>query len=68
MAYQSGLSGDRKLYTDHIRKAADFLVARGPSFGNERWEEQGGYSPVDDRRRDRRPRRGRPDRADPERR
>ena len=33
------------LYTDHIRKAADFLVARGPSFGNERWEEQGGYSP-----------------------
>ena len=45
MAYQSGLSGDRTLYTDHIRKAADFLVAHGPSFGNERWEEQGGYSP-----------------------
>ena len=45
MAYQSGLQGDRDLYTDHIRKAADFLVARGPSFGNERWEEQGGYSP-----------------------
>ncbi len=45
MAYQSGLSRDRTLYTDHIRKAADFLVAHGPSFGNERWEEQGGYSP-----------------------
>jgi glucoamylase len=45
MAYQSGLAHDRDLYTDHIRKAADFLVAHGPSFGNERWEEQGGYSP-----------------------
>src|SRR3954452_3307511 len=45
MAYQSGLQNDRDLYTNHIRKAADFLVARGPSFGNERWEEQGGYSP-----------------------
>src|SRR3954452_22959688 len=45
MAYQSGLSRDRDLYTNHIRKAADFLVAHGPSFGNERWEEQGGYSP-----------------------
>src|SRR3954452_11297392 len=45
MAYQSGLQNDRDLYINHIRKAADFLVARGPSFGNERWEEQGGYSP-----------------------
>jgi glucoamylase len=45
MAWQSGLGGDTALYTDHIRKAADFLVARGPSFGSERWEEQGGYSP-----------------------
>ncbi len=45
MAYQSGLAGDRTLYLNHIRGAADFLVAHGPSFGNERWEEQGGYSP-----------------------
>ena len=45
MAWQSGLANDRALYTDHIRKAADFLVAHGPAFGNERWEEQGGYSP-----------------------
>lgn len=45
MAWQSGLAGDAALYRDHIRKAADFLVARGPSFGNERWEEQSGYSP-----------------------
>ena len=29
----------------HIRPAADFLVAHGPSFGVERWEEQSGYSP-----------------------
>ncbi len=45
MAYLTGLSGDADLYTDHIMPAADYLVAHGPSFGNERWEEQGGYSP-----------------------
>ncbi|WP_211357057.1 glucodextranase DOMON-like domain-containing protein [Nocardioides rubriscoriae] len=45
MAYQAGLGGDRALWTDHIKKAADFVVSRGPSFGSERWEEQGGYSP-----------------------
>jgi glucoamylase len=45
MAWQSGLARDRALYTDHVKKAADFVVARGPSFGSERWEEQGGYSP-----------------------
>ncbi|MBN6040548.1 glucodextranase DOMON-like domain-containing protein [Amycolatopsis sp. 195334CR] len=42
MALQSG--ADSGLY-DHIRRAADFLVARGPSFGSERWEEQSGHSP-----------------------
>ena len=45
MAYQAGLQGDADLWTDHIRKAADFVVAHGPSFGSERWEEQSGYSP-----------------------
>ncbi|WP_328452590.1 glucodextranase DOMON-like domain-containing protein [Amycolatopsis sp. NBC_00438] len=45
MALQAGLDRDRTLYTDHIRGAADFVVAHGPSFGSERWEEQGGYSP-----------------------
>jgi glucan 1,4-alpha-glucosidase len=45
MAYQAGLSGDHALWTDHVKKAADFVVAHGPSFGAERWEEQGGYSP-----------------------
>jgi glucoamylase len=44
MAYQSGLGGDTGLW-DHVRGAADFLVAHGPSFGVERWEEQSGYSP-----------------------
>ena len=45
MAYLSGLGGDAALWQDHIRPAADFLVANGPSDGVERWEEQTGYSP-----------------------
>jgi len=45
MAYLTGLSSDRPLYRDHVRPAADYLVSHGPSFGNERWEEQGGFSP-----------------------
>ena len=45
MAYLSGLGGDDTLWTEHIKPAADFLVAHGPSFGVERWEEQSGYSP-----------------------
>jgi glucoamylase len=45
MAWESGLGGDTSLYTGHIRPAADFLVANGPSDGVERWEEQSGYSP-----------------------
>ena len=44
MAYQAGLAGDAALWPK-IRAAADFVVAHGPSFGSERWEEQGGYSP-----------------------
>jgi glucan 1,4-alpha-glucosidase len=44
MAYQSGLSSDAQLWP-HIQGAADFLISHGPSFGPERWEEQGGYSP-----------------------
>ena len=44
MAWQSGLASDRALWP-RIKKAADFVVAHGPSFGSERWEEQGGYSP-----------------------
>jgi len=45
MAQESGLGGDTALWHDHIRPAADFLVANGPSDGVERWEEQTGYSP-----------------------
>ncbi|HEY2671970.1 MAG TPA: glucodextranase DOMON-like domain-containing protein [Rugosimonospora sp.] len=44
MAWQAGLAGDATLWPG-IRRAADFVVAHGPSFGSERWEEQGGYSP-----------------------
>jgi glucoamylase len=45
MAWQAGLGHDRSLYTDHVVPAADFLVAHGPVYGDERWEDQGGYSP-----------------------
>jgi glucoamylase len=45
MALQAGLGGDTALWVNHIRPAADFLVANGPSDGVERWEEQAGYSP-----------------------
>ena len=44
-AWQAGLAGDRSLYVDHIRRAADFLAANGPADGVERWEEQTGFSP-----------------------
>ncbi|MFI5101532.1 MAG: glycoside hydrolase family 15 protein, partial [Actinomycetes bacterium] len=44
MARTVGLTG-AGLYSAHIKKAADYLVAHGPSSGPERWEEQGGYSP-----------------------
>ncbi len=44
MADQLGMT-DAALYQDHVRRAADFLIAHGPAFGPERWEEQSGYSP-----------------------
>lgn len=44
MAYQLGMT-DPALYQAHIKRAADFVVSHGPSFGPERWEEQSGYSP-----------------------
>ncbi len=44
-AYQAGMGGDNTLWTQHVQRAADYLVAHGPSFGIERWEEQSGYSP-----------------------
>ncbi|OLB74002.1 MAG: glucan 1,4-alpha-glucosidase [Actinobacteria bacterium 13_2_20CM_2_71_6] len=44
MAWQAGLGGDAGLWP-RIRRAADFVVSHGPTFGSERWEEQSGYSP-----------------------
>ena len=44
MARQAGLT-DRAFYRDHLSRAARYVVARGPAFGAERWEEQAGYSP-----------------------
>ena len=44
MAYQLGLTTP-SLYENHIKPAANFVAAHGPSFGPERWEEQSGYSP-----------------------
>ena len=44
MAYQLGMTSS-DLYQNHIKPAANFVIGHGPSFGAERWEEQGGYSP-----------------------
>jgi glucoamylase len=44
MVLQSGLAGDDVLWP-HVQAAANYLIAHGPSFGPERWEEQSGYSP-----------------------
>ena len=44
MAWESGLGGDPQLWP-RVRSAADFLVAHGPVYGDERWEDQAGYSP-----------------------
>jgi len=44
MARTVGLT-DPAFYSAHLKRAADYVVAHGPAFGNERWEEQAGYSP-----------------------
>jgi glucan 1,4-alpha-glucosidase len=44
LAWQLGRD-DADTYAKHVRKAANFIVARGPSTPQERWEEEGGYSP-----------------------
>ncbi len=36
---------DAATYTNHIKPAADYLVKHGPMTGQERWEENSGYSP-----------------------
>jgi glucan 1,4-alpha-glucosidase len=44
LAWQLGRT-DADTWNDHVKKAADFLVSHGPSTPQERWEEEGGYSP-----------------------
>ncbi|HZD02582.1 MAG TPA: glucodextranase DOMON-like domain-containing protein [Actinomycetes bacterium] len=44
MALQAGIT-DKGFYQAHVKRAADFAVSHGPSFGAERWEEQSGFSP-----------------------
>ena len=45
LAWKLGLT-NQTTYTQHIKPAADFIVAHGPITGQERWEENSGYSPA----------------------
>jgi glucoamylase len=45
LAWQLGRT-DGVTYKNHIKPAADYLVANGPQTPQERWENQGGYSPA----------------------
>jgi glucoamylase len=45
LAWQLGRT-DRATYRDHVKRAADFIVANGPFSPQERWENQGGWSPA----------------------
>jgi glucoamylase len=44
LAHQLGRF-DKDTFVKHVRPAADFIVTRGPSTPQERWEEKSGYSP-----------------------
>ena len=44
LAWQVGRTGGA-FYRNHIKKAADYLVAAGPRTPQERWETEDGYSP-----------------------
>jgi glucoamylase len=44
LAQQLGRT-DAQTYRDHVRPAAEFVVAHGPATPQERWEEESGYSP-----------------------
>jgi glucoamylase len=37
---------DAATYANHVKKAADFIVANGPQTPQERWENQSGWSPA----------------------
>ncbi|HEX8144871.1 MAG TPA: glucan 1,4-alpha-glucosidase [Pyrinomonadaceae bacterium] len=44
LAFQLGRA-DAEAWSKHIKPAADFLIRHGPATGQERWEEESGYSP-----------------------
>jgi glucoamylase len=44
LAWKLGVT-DSSDYTNHIRPAANYIITHGPSTGEERWEENGGFSP-----------------------
>ena len=44
LAWKLGIT-DSANYTQHIRPAADYIITHGPVTGQERWEENGGFSP-----------------------
>lgn len=44
LAWRLGVM-DKATYLQHIKPAAEYLIAHGPATGQERWEENGGYSP-----------------------
>ncbi len=44
LAWSLGVD-DRATYVDRLRPLADYLVGKGPSTDQERWEEDPGYSP-----------------------
>lgn len=44
LAYQLN-KNDKATWENHVKRAADFIVKNGPVTPQERWEEEGGYSP-----------------------
>jgi glucan 1,4-alpha-glucosidase len=44
LAYQLGRT-DKETWLKHVKPAANFIVLKGPSTPQERWEEEAGYSP-----------------------
>ena len=45
MAWEARVRRRQSFYGGHIRPDADFMVAHGPAYGEDRWEEHTGYSP-----------------------
>lgn len=44
LAWRLGLA-DKATYLQHIKPAAEYIIMHGPDTGQERWEENRGYSP-----------------------